>query len=256
MKTYHTIYLSPHLDDAILSCGGHIYNQTQAGYAILIVTITAGIPDSTTLSTYAQDMHHGWDLATQTVTQRQQEDINACHLLGADYQHWPYLDCIYRQHPQTGQTLYNSDSDIFGSLHPTEFPLVTQLTTHIKQLPPHHQLCIPLSIGNHVDHQLTRLAAEAAYLPHTLHYYEDYPYAQAPNALTPLNLAPPAWQSQTYFLTPTALTAKTNAIAAYTSQIPTLFGNQTQMRSQLQTYTHQIGGERTWHHINSLPSGG
>ena len=38
------LYLSPHFDDAALSCGGQIATFTAAGQSVLVVTITGGDP--------------------------------------------------------------------------------------------------------------------------------------------------------------------------------------------------------------------
>ena len=38
------LYLSPHFDDAALSCGGQIATWTAAGQSVLVVTITGGDP--------------------------------------------------------------------------------------------------------------------------------------------------------------------------------------------------------------------
>jgi len=40
----HWIYLSPHLDDAVLSCGGIIWQQVQSGHQVEIWTICAADP--------------------------------------------------------------------------------------------------------------------------------------------------------------------------------------------------------------------
>ena len=47
-------------------------------------------------------------------------------------------------------------------------------------LPAARQLVAPLTVGQHVDHKLTQLAAEEAFGSGVLLYYEDYPYAQLP----------------------------------------------------------------------------
>ena len=35
------VYLSPHLDDAVLSCGGAIHRAGAAGEAVLVITVFA-----------------------------------------------------------------------------------------------------------------------------------------------------------------------------------------------------------------------
>jgi LmbE family N-acetylglucosaminyl deacetylase len=157
---YDAIYLSPHLDDVALSCGGQIFQKTRTGQRVLIVTITAGDPPQTAVSNYAQSLHDRWDLVTDAVAARRAEDLVANKILGAETLHWSLPDCIYRSHPETGAPLYLSDPDIFGDVHPAERPLVVDLSEQMAALPSHQQLYVPLTIGHHVDHQLTRAAAE------------------------------------------------------------------------------------------------
>ena len=169
---YDAIYLSPHLDDVTLSCGGQVYQATNAGQRVLIVTITAGDPPQTAVSGYAQSLHDRWELVTDAVAARRAEDKAANAILGADTLHWSLPDCIYRYHPTTGASLYVSDPDIFGEVNPAELPLAASLRDQIVALPAHRQLYVPLTIGHHVDHQLTRLAAEQAFPKAMLCYYE------------------------------------------------------------------------------------
>ncbi len=244
---YDAIYLSPHLDDAVLSCGGQILQATADQKAILIVTITAGDPPQTAVSDFAQGQHQSWDLLTEASAQRRVEDAAACRLIGADYAHWPVPDCIYRHHPETGLAFYNSDPDIFGTVHPAEYPLVNELAVKMASLPPHGQALAPLTIGNHVDHQLTRLAAEQCFAEKLI-YYEEYPYVQRLGGV--VSVIPPndsQWQAEIIPLTEGTLQTKIEAIAAYPSQMGNLFNGRLNMIQLLTTYTQTIGGERLWH---------
>lgn len=244
---YDAIYLSPHLDDITLSCGGQVFQQTQAGQRVLVVTITAGDPPQSAVSSYAQSLHDRWELLTDAVAVRRAEDQAANAILGADTVHWSLPDCIYRYHPTTGAPLYLSDPDIFGDLHPAELPLVASLSKQMASLPAHQQLYVPLTIGHHVDHQLTRAAAEQVYPLTKLWYYEDYPYAQKPNALQGVIPADSqGWQATVLPLSEAAIQAKIAAIAAFVSQFSTFFKDQADLEEQIRTFTAQVGGERVW----------
>jgi len=244
---YDAIYLSPHLDDVTLSCGGQVYQATNAGQRVLIVTITAGDPPQTAVSGYAQSLHDRWELVTDAVAARRAEDKAANAILGADTLHWSLPDCIYRYHPTTGASLYVSDPDIFGEVNPAELPLAASLRDQIVALPAHRQLYLPLTIGHHVDHQLTRLAAEQAFPKAMLCYYEDYPYAQKPGALaTVIPAGDPTWQATTVPVTEAAIQAKIAAIAAFKSQFSTFFQDLADLERQIRTFTASVGGERLW----------
>ncbi|MCL4861565.1 MAG: PIG-L family deacetylase [Caldilineaceae bacterium] len=247
---YPTIYLSPHLDDVTLSCGGQVYQQTRAGQSVLIVTVTAGDPPRDALSGYAQSLHDRWALATDAVAARRAEDLAACRILGADALHWEIADCIYRMNPATGEPIYLSDPDIFGDVHAAEHGLVERLAAQMRALPAHSRLCVPLGVGHHVDHQLTRAAAEQAF-GRELVYYEEYPYAQQPGAVSRV-IAPgaPDWQAEVVALTPDALEAKFAAILTFESQLSTFFTDEADLRRQVGGYAASVGGERLWRPVH------
>src|SRR5689334_12434287 len=77
------VYLSPHLDDAALSCGGMIHQQTQAGERVVVVTLCAGGPPAGALSDFAQSLHTRWQTPVEAVAVRRAEDLAALKVLGA-----------------------------------------------------------------------------------------------------------------------------------------------------------------------------
>ena len=247
MRSYYdAIYLSPHLDDAAYSCGGRIFTQTAAGRSVLVVTIMAGDPPAEPLSDYARLHHERWQLVADTAAQRRAEDVAACRILGADYLHWQVPDCIYRLHPETGEPLYVTRDDIFGAIHPAEWPLQERLSQQMAGLPDHGRIFSPLAAGHHVDHQLVRAAAERR-LGTDLLYYEDYPYAYLPGALAAV--IPPGndeWQAEVLPLAEATIQARIDAIAAFASQLSTFFNGRTDLEKQIKDYVHQVGGERVW----------
>lgn len=225
---YDAIYLSPHLDDVTLSCGGQIFQRTQKGQRIVIITVTAGdAPEH--LSSFAQMQHNAMQLGENPVSQRRAEDKEACSILGAEYLHWPILDCIYRVDQLTKRPLYQSNSAIFGMVNPVEYDLLDVLMT---QLPTHKQLVAPLGIGNHIDHQITTMAAKSF----CTHFYPDYPYTQRNNYQSPPNAI-------NIPLTKIAIQARVEAIAAYASQVPHLFGSTAAMKKAVQNNIAMFDGE-------------
>ncbi|WP_446010685.1 PIG-L family deacetylase [Candidatus Electrothrix sp.] len=56
---YKHIYLSPHYDDAALSCGGSIHMQAKQQEPVAVITVFAGAPDlpNAALSKLAQAVH-------------------------------------------------------------------------------------------------------------------------------------------------------------------------------------------------------
>ena len=245
MNNYNTIYLAPHLDDVVLSCGGQIFEETQRGKRVLVVTIMAGDPPKI-VSDYAQSLHTRWELAANTTAARRREDIVACDILEADTLHWQIPDCIYRTHPETGAPFYVSDNDIFGDIHPAEAHLVNQLLAQLAELPPSNQIIAPLTVGNHVDHQIVKRAA-IQYFGARLEFYEDYPYVQTPGSLDFLQSTDGInWKVTVIPVSQKALAAKIEAILAYRSQISTFFTDRADLEQQVIGYANNVGGERIW----------
>lgn len=248
-STVDWIYLSPHLDDAALSCGGQIFAATQRGERVLIVTITAGDPVAP-VSDYAASLHTRWELVNATEARRQ-EDLAACAILGADALHWQVPDCIYRV-DATGAPFYVSDDDIFGTVATAEMGLVDALAAQMRALPSARQVVAPLTVGKHVDHQLTRLAAEQAFGVAALRYYEDYPYAQQAGKLEQALLPEQdssEWVADVVALDGDALRAKFDAVAAFRSQLSTFFRDQADLEGQIGGFAARVGGERRWRRL-------
>jgi len=247
MKPYPHIYLSPHLDDAVLSCGGRIWQQVQAGERVLVVTIFAGTPPpDTPLSPFAQALHALWEHSDNAIAKRREEDLAALALLGAEAVHWRYTDCIYRQSP-AGDLFYPSWESLWGEVHPAEEGLVADLAARLATLPLQRggSVYAPLGIGHHVDHQIVhRAASERAPA-----CYEDFPYAGDARVV---QTAPGEgeWQEELVTLSEKALEARIAAIACYRSQISSFWADAAEMAAAVRAFAERTGdgepAERYW----------
>jgi LmbE family N-acetylglucosaminyl deacetylase len=247
MKPYYDlIYLSPHLDDAVLSCAGQIYQFVEAGRSVLIVTIMAGDPSTADLSPFAQNLHERWEVASDAVAVRREEDKAASELLGVDFWHLDVLDCIYRRHPESGEALYASEEALFGDIHPAEMALAQSLAHKLDQMPRPDQALAPLTAGHHVDHQLTRLAAELWLGQDRLRYYEEFPYVLADGAMPADLTKARGWLPQVIGLSDQALKMRIEATACYRSQLSTFFRDKNDMAKSVKNHVHGTGGERIW----------
>ena len=160
-----TIYLSPHLDDAVLSCGGLIYDQVNAGMDVEVFTFMCAIPRETSSEKY---------------TIRMKEDKEALKILGAKPIHYCFLDGLDRKDFE-GNKLY---STVFSTVHPED--RTSLAITHLlkMQLESDDILMCPLAVGSHVDHVIIRKAGED--LGISLTYFVDFPYVEyLPDALDP-----------------------------------------------------------------------
>jgi LmbE family N-acetylglucosaminyl deacetylase len=247
---YPHVYLSPHLDDAVLSCGGLIHQQVVAGQRPLVITLFAGHPPAEELSAFVQSLHARWGDPVNVVATRRAEDQAALAVLGADYLRLDYPDCIYRGRGHTGELYYTSSEALFGPVHPADAGLPAELATPLTELIPPGDgvtLYAPLTVGNHVDHQLTHAAARIlSRQGWRVQFYEDYPYVETKGALAAALAARGIghWQPVTVPLDEDDLTAKIRAIACYPSQLEGLFGSAEAMPGRVRSYVARVGGER------------
>ena len=184
---------------------------------------------------------------SEMVELRRIEDIASCNLLKVNYRHFEIPDCIYRfveSEPGKRTHLYNSRQSLFGSLHPSEDSLVDQLTTQLTtSIPEETRLACPLGLGNHVDHQLTRLAAER--LGRELWYYVDFPYTRG-EARQLDQLEESGWQYTALAVSSLGLEAWQKSIAAHRSQISSFWPDQEAMQREVREYCESGGGVRLW----------
>lgn len=236
----HWVYLSPHFDDAIYSCGAAIWLQGQSGERVEIWTICAGEPPPQhPLTPFASQLHARWGLSGQGVEARRAEDAAACARVGAMARPFAIPDCIYRYDPSSGQPMVQDEQGLWASANHPEPWLVDQLADQLgRQLPGTAQVAAPLAIGSHTDHWLVRLAAQKLGL--RLWYYPDVPYVMR---------NPPGWEgySSASSITPERLSAAAieiwqQAAADYASQLTTFWPNRAALDAAFELYARQGGG--------------
>jgi LmbE family N-acetylglucosaminyl deacetylase len=237
------IYISPHFDDAVLSCGGLIYEQSRQGIQVEIWTVCAGDPPPGPLSEMAQGIHTVWGTGTaeETVALRREEDAAAAAIVGAEICHFGIPDCIYRRSPE-GNLLYIDD--VFALLDPLEAELSAEIAAALaEELRPDDVLVCPLTVGGHTDHKLTRAAVEQLQRP--VRYYADIPYLlDHPEALEPLL---GGLSDESFPVSEKGLAAWLDGVAAYKSQMVMLFETDEKMREEIRAYCLDRRGVRLWH---------
>jgi LmbE family N-acetylglucosaminyl deacetylase len=225
------IYLSPHFDDAVLSCGGLIFEQARQGLQPEIWTIFAGDAPAGPLSPLALSCHADWGIPDvhELVAVRRNEDQAAAAIVGAEVAHFSLPDCIYRR-TADGEALY--PDDVFVPFHPFDLGLDADIAAALAaELEPQDILVSPLAIGAHVDHRLARLAAER--LDRPLRYYADIPYVfRRPETLAP---AVQGMALDLYPVSEAGVHAWISGTAAYQTQMIILFGTEMKMRTLLRT---------------------
>ncbi len=239
------VFLSPHLDDTVLSCGGMIYQLTRVGEAVQVITVFAGDAPPGPLTPFARSLHDRWQA---DAADRRDEDNEALRLVGAEAIHWMYPEAVYRCDPTTGAALYDSEESIFGEVAGSDAALIASIAARLRTIASMARLYVPLTAGHHVDHQIVRTAAESSRVD--LIYYEEYPYVESPEELARV-LETASWSPEIVPLGEESIRAKARAILAYRSQISTFFDGADEMEQRVRAYADRVGdilgpAERVW----------
>ncbi|HEU5230313.1 MAG TPA: PIG-L family deacetylase [Ktedonobacteraceae bacterium] len=247
-ENYDYIYLSPHLDDVTLSCGGSICTYQAQGWRVLVVTLLSGEPQ-TPSSPLAQACHQLWQIpeGVSPYQIRKAEDEQAMAALGVDYLWLNWLEVIYRVPDLSDLSEINNYQVDFQ--HDPLFPTLCQWFVDLHTAYPDARIVVPLGVGGHRDHRLVFQAALAALDRTTLCFFEDFPYvAYLPEEVTEL--------ARVHHLVPlevdvtACLQQRIRAVACYQSQHAMLFYPPTSFPELIKEYaqmrTHCRFVERYW----------
>lgn len=247
------VFLSPHFDDAIFSCGGTIAQLVREGKHVTILTVMGGsLPPTVPDTPIVRELHARWQAGDNPIPVRQREDVNAAQRLGAEIIQLGVPDCVYRM--ANGQALYPDEASLWGPVHPLDrLDAYADLSEAAARALEADYLYAPLGVGNHVDHQLVRrwgteLAARNPKI--ILQFYTDFPYMKDSSKIssalaeveTPVQ---PRW----VYLNAQDLALKMDAMACYESQISTFWQNTDHMRQDVELsfrVQKDLWGERYW----------
>lgn len=245
------VFLSPHYDDAALSCGGTLAAMADAGERPLVLTVFGGEPTGP-LNSFATEMHRQWGLEPgQVIAHRRREEACAASALDAE-SHWLDLpDAIYRD------DRYLNDDHLFGAVHPREARFYQEIRDAIFAFLDAHRIApavfyCPLGIGGHVDHQLVLATARTlTYRGYRVVAWEDFPYAGDPGVdIEPVSRRRSTGVPEVRPLSESHLQRKIGAISCYASQLDVIFRQQGEPAAATRAFAERVGdgvpAERFW----------
>lgn len=242
------VILSPHLDDAALSCGG-LLHALRDRVSTLVVSICGGSMRVVSVDGSSKISTRRGHVSSRT---RRREDIAAMHSVDTDFVHLSFADGIYRRSPLTGRLIYRNARErwvlprIEDLAHVEELYLVLRrLCLDLGRI----LLLSPMGIGHHVDHQIAAQVAVRMAATNSgaeLLFYEDFPYVADPHigrgdrddplqALARLHL-----DAAQRLVMPVDVTAKMALLRHYASQVPALFGDDVGMRVRIASHLYGL----------------
>ncbi len=164
-KRYRAVIVSPHLDDAVFSCGGEIDRLAKEGPVLVLNLFTRYLADIKIRGVVLGE-------------ERYQEEADAADFLGYESHNMGELDVTFRR------DAYRSLGNIFRPPVDEDMAWLPELREKVFLFLAgleFEQLYVPLGIGWHVDHVLTHLVFEPWAGRAGLLYYEDAPYCLIPH---------------------------------------------------------------------------
>ena len=226
VTAFHHVFLSPHFDDAIGSCGGTMWRLSRRGYPVRVLTVFGG-DEVLPLSEGALRFHaRAGNL--RGVNERRIEDGAACRVLGCTGDYLDYSDAIYRRGTH-GHSLYNELQAVLRPMAPEDAGLAGTIANNVTDrfsLATSVIYC-PMAIGHHVDHVATRdcgrvLLERGA----NVVFYEDFYHSEKSRGSAdnrPIH-------RYTVSLSKVELAKKLSAFSKYKSQVKLLFGRPGNLR--------------------------
>jgi LmbE family N-acetylglucosaminyl deacetylase len=231
MVKVSTLVVSPHLDDAVLSCGHFLLTQPQS----VVATVHAGNPGDGRLSEWDRDC--GFVEGDDPVARRREEDRAALELVGARPWHMDFLDRPYRDGRAADEGGVIRAEDVAG-----------ELADLVHELSPTRAL-IPMGLL-HPDHELTHEAGSL--LLHSspeleIWAYMDLPYGLAhPQLVTSRleNLQQRGLRARRVTVdAPLQADVKRDATACYASQVDAVRND---LGREAWERTFSFGSEQFW----------
>jgi LmbE family N-acetylglucosaminyl deacetylase len=230
------VILSPHLDDAVLSCGALLAHLVGKCPVTVVTVFTQAAPPPWSLPARLQLRAIGVTDVDDFYEERRAEDTKVLAEIGAAVVHLGLRDAMFRRVGDTaGRHLLpgrwpayptfrfdiargrvaRSDAGLPADVGALVGKAVRQAGAGV--------LFAPLGVGRHVDHLITRQASH--YLPAAQHlklrtvYYSDFPYSEKadpePGFLRRAGLVPHQWLS--------GRAQNADRIAGYRTQFAGLF---------------------------------
>lgn len=231
------LFISPHLDDAVFSCGATIARLVESGHDVTVLTVFTGNVAFPTGFALECQTSKGIAPDADYMALRRAEDEAALEVLGvSSVVHWSFLEAPHRG--------YDSPPELFAGIRQGD-DMWRDVQSELESLKtgsgkwPFDLTFGPQGLGNHADHlQVIRALGSFG----NVSWYRDTPYAlrepdAVPSLLLPLNVKPQA----TLFGDAT-LFQKVAACCAYESQLGFQFDGAMEAARKL-TQFHRAEGQ-------------
>lgn len=227
------LFISPHLDDVIFSCGGTLAKMSADGWHTMLCTIFTKSVINPQGFALACQLDKGLTPEVDYMKLRRAEDASAARLLGVS-------EILHLSFPEAPHRGYNSAPELFEKIKSGD-EVWRSVAEHFAMLDEIHQpelIFAPQGLGNHCDHLQAINAVLEVFSVEKINWYYDTPYViKQPNAekydRLPEKLVKKDWNITDH------IDAKINACAKYASQIGFQFGGEENLKKTLLSFHRQ-----------------
>ena len=182
------MFVSPHLDDAVLSCGALLAHLARTcPVTVLTVFSSAAPPTKWGLAARKTLRDFGVADAETLYEDRRSEDIEVLKEIGASWIHLGLTDALFRRVGQAATGISGFGRAAYptfrfdaarGRIASSDAGLAAEVGVMVKEVAAANEAAVvfgPLGVGQHVDHLITRNAVVASGVDAV--YYSDFPYS-------------------------------------------------------------------------------
>ena len=227
-------FVSPHLDDAALSCGELIRKLGAVTSVTVINVFTHANNGKQTLSAKKTIKVSAFSSPLELYKERVSEDKKAFESINAKVINLGFVDALWRKikYPSLLRKKLSTILPEFIHVYPTfrlhiskgklareDNDLISEIDQRLKKIIPVNSIIFcPFGVGDHVDHLVTKKAVEKSFTPI---YWMDQPYYDMKKKL--VTGQKQSDESISYFKT--EYQAKSQLLAHYKTQINSMFPN-------------------------------
>jgi len=229
-------FVSPHLDDAIFSAGGLLYELSKRNVPITVINVftkASNPPYTVSIKKFLKSC--GYKNAYDLYNDRIEEDTEVLNKIGVKVINLDFVDALWRQKKTIKNIITNlipefnyiypiyRTSIAKGKISKNDKGLEKSLENKFQKIILKNKKAIvfgPAGIGNHTDHLIVRNALSEN-IKDSIVYWADYPYAEHSQVdkkfSSSLNLSKFTFKSNSK--------KKMELVLGYKSQISAIFGN-------------------------------
>lgn len=244
-RGFERIFISPHFDDVVFSCGG-LLAQLRGISSVLVITVFSGVGEGFSSKTGKKFiLDCGYESGEELFNRRKMEEKKVAIMLEYKTQLMNFPDAIFRY--EKGflgkKHFYNDSAHLFGEVNKND-KVMGVLEKELNELINKYSkretmIYFPLGLGGHVDHKIVSFIGKNLKW-RKIYYYEDFPYVTYDKGISLDGM------KLKIVLTPKKiLKEKYQAMLEYKSQINDTFRSNNNLRKQLNDF-YLKRGEYYW----------